>query len=103
MATRLGRYFRAKRLKRGLTAEALAVRLGYRNVRKGARRILRFERDDWCSDGFLVRVTDILSIDYHTVIDLIIRRAASSPEAPVRKDKPLSGQLCFLQDRPRPH
>src|SRR5437764_904655 len=97
MANRLAWYFRAKRQRQGLTVEALAAKLGYRNIRKGCRRILRFEQEGQCSDNFLVNLTDALGIDCHTVLDLSIRDATSSPEVTFWQDKLVSGQFCFRQ------
>ena len=42
MTSRLAWYFQAKRIAQGLSTETLARQVGYRNVRKGVRRILRF-------------------------------------------------------------
>jgi transcriptional regulator with XRE-family HTH domain len=74
--TRLGWYCRAKRRARGLTAEALAVQLGYRNVRKGVRRILRLENCGQFRDNMLVNLTDALGVSYATILDLVERDAA---------------------------
>jgi transcriptional regulator with XRE-family HTH domain len=71
MKSRLAWYLRAKRRAKGLTIEALAMRLGYRNVRKGAHRILRFEHDGRCSHGLLVNLVDGLGLSYETVLDLV--------------------------------
>ena len=102
MSTRLGWYFRAKRLKQGLTPEALAGCLGYRNIRKGARRILRFEREGRCSDNFLVRMTEALGISCDTVLDLITRYGVSWPEATFWIDRLVTGQFCCSRQAQRP-
>jgi transcriptional regulator with XRE-family HTH domain len=80
MTSRLGWYFRAKRLRLGLTAEALAVRVGYKSVKKGVRRILRLERDGHGSDTLIANLAEALGIDFSTVLDLQERDAdPSSP------------------------
>ena len=73
MFTRLGWYFRAKRQCRGLTLSALARLVGYRNVRKGVRRILRFELHGHCPDTLLVNLAETLGIHYHVLLDLMER------------------------------
>ena len=44
MRTELGDFLRRERLRRGFALQALARRLGYRNVNKGARRLEALER-----------------------------------------------------------
>ena len=73
MRSRVGWYVAAKRRAQGLTVEALAVRLGYRNLRKGTRRVLRVEHDGVCSDALLVNLAEALGLSYGTVLDLIER------------------------------
>ena len=81
MKNRLGWYMRAKRLRLGLTAEALARQLGYRSMKKGVRRILRLERDGHGSDILIANVTEALGIAFSVVLKLQKRDAASSPLA----------------------
>ncbi len=97
MESRVGWYFRAKRLAQGLSVEAVAARLGYRNIRKGARRLLRFERDGRCSDEFLVRLTDALGVNVHVVLDLLTRDPGAYPQSGYWADRIVSGEFC----RPR--
>jgi transcriptional regulator with XRE-family HTH domain len=78
MTSRLGWYFRAKRLRLGLTAEVLAVRVGYKSVKKGVRRILRLERDGHGSDTLIANLAEALGIDFSTVLDLQERDADPS-------------------------
>ena len=75
MFTRLGWYiFCAKCQCRGLTLSALARLVVYRNVRKGVRRILRFELHGHCPDTLLVNLAETLGIHYHVVlVDLMER------------------------------
>lgn len=94
MRSRVGWFFRAKRLKQGMSVEALAGRLGYRNVRKGAHRLLRFERDGQCSDEFLVRLTDVLGLSAHVVLDLLTRNPGPWPEAAFWSDRLVTGEFC---------
>lgn len=94
MKSRVGWYFRAKRLKQGVSVEALAERLGYRNVRKGAHRLLRFERDGQCSDEFLVRLTDVLGLSAHVVLDLLTRDPSTCPQSGYWAERIVSGEFC---------
>lgn len=94
MKSRVSWYVRAKRLKQGLSIEALAVRLGYRNIRKGAHRLLRFERDGRCSDEFLVRLTDALGLSAHVVLDLLTRDPSTCPQSGYWAERMVSGEFC---------
>ncbi|HBI43344.1 MAG TPA: hypothetical protein DDY78_10885 [Planctomycetales bacterium] len=71
MNSRLGWYFRAKRLAQGVAVEDLAVRMGYRRVRKAVRRILRLELYGRCSDAMFINLADALGIRYDTILDLM--------------------------------
>lgn len=73
MTSRLGWYFKAKRLARGLSIETLAAFVGYRNLKKGTHRILRFEHDGQCPDTLLINLADALGINYHTILDIMDR------------------------------
>src|SRR5262249_8342313 len=75
MTNRLGWYFRAKRMARGLSVEALATTIGYRNLRKGAHRIIRFEHDGQCPHTLLVNLADALGISSPTILDILDRDA----------------------------
>jgi hypothetical protein len=77
MESRLGWYCRAKRRAQGFTVEALAVRLGYRNLRKGVHWILHFEHDGTGSENLLINVVDILGLNYCTIFKLIEQDARS--------------------------
>jgi transcriptional regulator with XRE-family HTH domain len=94
MKNRVGQFFRAKRLKQGISVEALAVRLGYRNIRKGTHRLLRFEQDGRCSDEFLVRLTDALGVSAHVVLDLLTRDPGPWPEGAFWSDRLVAGEFC---------
>ena len=71
MNSRLGWYFRAKRLAQGVAVEDLAFRLGYRRIRKAVRRILRLEHYGKCSDAMFIDLADALGIRYDTILDLM--------------------------------
>src|SRR5438309_1302660 len=94
MRSRLGWFFRAKRLAQGLSVEVVARRLGYRNTRKGVHRILRFERDGLCSDNFLVNLTDALGVSAHAVLDLLTRDPGPWPESAYWSERIVSGEFC---------
>lgn len=76
MQTLLGNMFENARRERGLSRQALAARLGYTNVNKGARRLERLERDGIEPDDFVVRVARVLGIDHKKVADLAARDEA---------------------------
>jgi transcriptional regulator with XRE-family HTH domain len=99
MASRLGWYYRQKRLRLGLTVETLAVRLGYRNVRKGVRRLLRFEHTGYAPDALLAKLADALGIDYGTTLDLM-ERDAQQPALAASRTAP--GTLSYSRTAPRP-
>jgi hypothetical protein len=73
MKSRVAWYVAAKRRASGMTVVDLAARLGYRNPRKGVRRLVRFEHDGQCSDTMLVRLADALCLDYSTMLELCER------------------------------
>ena len=80
MRSRVSCYVAAKRRAQGLSVEALAVRLGYRDLRKGIRRVLRVEHDGVCSDALLVNLAEALGLSYGTVLDLIERDATNNSQ-----------------------
>jgi transcriptional regulator with XRE-family HTH domain len=71
MANHLGSFFRTARLERGLSLEQLAGTLGYRNARKTARRIGRFECDGIIKEELLARLAEALGIGWETVEGLL--------------------------------
>jgi transcriptional regulator with XRE-family HTH domain len=71
MATHLSNYCRNRRIERGLTPGQLARLLGYRNVNKGIRRLLRFEREGSIKEDLLVRLAEALEIDLPIIEELI--------------------------------
>ena len=83
MKSRLGWYLGAKRRAHGLTVEALAVRLGYRDVKKGIQRIQCLEHHGRGPAGLLINLADTLGINYATILDLVERDAASGAQPAV--------------------
>lgn len=71
MLKHLADHFRAARLAKGLTLEALARQTGYGRVKKTARRIARFERDGGITEELLARIADALDIDLPTIEGLL--------------------------------
>lgn len=61
--THLGRLLERARRARGLTYPALAARLGYRNLPKGARRLAALEQTGEDAAGLLPALADALQID----------------------------------------
>lgn len=63
MATNyLGEWFWGIRGERGWSLAEVARRLGYRNVSKGANKVLRLEREGVADDGFILRLAAVLGI-----------------------------------------
>lgn len=65
--TDLGRFFPAARLDRQMTLMQLAGMTGYRNPKKAASRIARFEHDGTIDAELLARLADVLDIEYSAV------------------------------------
>jgi len=100
MSSRLGWYFRAKRLTHGLSVEALARLVGYRNLRKGSHRILRFEQDGQVPDTLIVNLADALGIRYPTIFDLMDRDDASPLRMPFAASRIACGGSGNPDERP---
>jgi transcriptional regulator with XRE-family HTH domain len=73
MSNHLGSYFRDQRIEQGLSLGQLARLVGYRNVSKGADKIVRLERQGQVTEELLARLAETLRIDLPTVEDLIDR------------------------------
>ncbi len=71
MANHLGNHFHEQRLGQGLTLGHLARLVGYRNISKGANKIVRFEREGEVTEILLTALTEALHIDQDTVRRLI--------------------------------
>jgi transcriptional regulator with XRE-family HTH domain len=71
MLKHLADHFRAARLAKGLTLEALARQTCYGRAKKTARRIARFERDGGITEELLARIADALDIDLPTIEELL--------------------------------
>lgn len=69
----LGRYFRSRRLERGLSLGGAARRLGYLNLNKGARRIQELEADGTCTADLLERLVRVFDVDRAVVQALLDR------------------------------
>ncbi len=67
---KLGDFLRAERLKRGLSLGQLARLAGYKNLSKGARRILALERTSMAKPDLLVNVAEALNLDWAIVEQL---------------------------------
>ena len=73
MRTELGELVRRARLHLQLTPQALARRLGYRNLNKGARRVERLERTGIEAPVFIEELVAALGCDQGQVADLTAR------------------------------
>lgn len=60
--TQLGRFFRSRRLERGLSLGALARAVGYRNVPRGCNRIQKFEGGGRVASDLLGKLCEALEI-----------------------------------------
>jgi hypothetical protein len=67
----LGNFFHDQRVNQCLSLGQLARMVGYRNVSKGANRIVRFEREGTVTEDLLAALADALGIDLQTVKGLI--------------------------------
>jgi transcriptional regulator with XRE-family HTH domain len=75
MTTHLAAYFHDRRNERGLTLAQLAMIVGYRNIRKGANKIARFERQGRVTEELLAMLAEALEIDFPTVEALVQKGA----------------------------
>lgn len=71
MTTHLARYVQRAREARGLSPQALAALLGYRNLDKGANRVLALEREGQGSKDFLALLVRALDLQQMTVDTLV--------------------------------
>jgi hypothetical protein len=67
MMSKLGDFLRAERFKQGLSLGQLARLVGYRNLNKGARRILALERTGTGKVDLVVNVAETLNLDWMAV------------------------------------
>jgi len=73
MTNYLGEFFRSRRVEWQLSLGQLARLAGYRNLNKGMRNILRFERDGTIRGDLLVALAEALDIDWPVVEELAER------------------------------
>jgi transcriptional regulator with XRE-family HTH domain len=85
MTSHLGTYFKAMRLARGLTLDGLARLTGYRDRRKVAGRIARFEQEGVVKDELLSRLAAALDVDYPTV-EALMAQANDQDTPPARSE-----------------
>ena len=71
MTTHLARYVQRAREAQGLSPQALAALLGYRNLDKGANRVLALEREGRGSRAFLALLVTALDLQQMTVDALV--------------------------------
>ncbi len=64
---RLRSHFKSTRLARNLSRGDLARLVGYKNISRGANRIVRFEREGIIDDELLIKIAKALKIDWATV------------------------------------
>jgi hypothetical protein len=67
---RLSSHFKAQRLARNLSPGELARLVGYKNIAKGANKVVRFERQGIIRDDLLIKIAKALAIDWATVEEL---------------------------------
>jgi hypothetical protein len=67
---RLSSHFKAQRLAKNLHPGDLARLVGYKNIAKGANRIVRFERQGIINDDLLIRTARALEVAWETVEEL---------------------------------
>jgi transcriptional regulator with XRE-family HTH domain len=90
MSTHLSRFFRQRREARKFSFGDLARRLGYRNVTKGANRIIKFERDGNIRPDLFRKLAEALEIS-----DDEIRRCVEADRAEWERwaDEPIEPHL----------
>jgi hypothetical protein len=77
MDTELGFYVRHERMRQGLTLQALARKVGYRNLDKGARRLERLERTGREEKDLVDRAIVALGLDAARAAELAARDDAA--------------------------
>lgn len=70
MPMRVASHFKAQRLAKNLSLGDVARLVGYKNIAKGANRIVRFEREGIIDDELLIKIAKTLAIDWATVEEL---------------------------------
>lgn len=60
----IGHYFQQVRESRGLSRDDVARQLGCSHLQKGVRRLAAFEATGTASDGFKVKLTEVLGLDW---------------------------------------
>jgi transcriptional regulator with XRE-family HTH domain len=78
----LGQLLRQARQGQGLGLEQVACRLGYRNVTKGVRKLKVIEATGTVSDDLLVKLAEVLGIDW-VVLEEVIDCLRQVSELPV--------------------
>ena len=76
MASKLARYIKQERIKQGLNYAELSRLIDYRNINKGMRRIVEFEREDKADPEILRKVVKVLNLDQGYVDKLILEDQA---------------------------
>jgi len=71
MPTNLGNYFRQQRIEQGVPLQELARKVGYKNVSKGANRIVAFEKAGMVKDELLINLAEVLGIDLPKIEELM--------------------------------
>ena len=67
---RLSSHFKSRRLARNLNPGEVARLVGYKNIAKGANRIVRFEREGIVKEDLLIKIAEVLEVDWATVEQL---------------------------------
>jgi hypothetical protein len=93
---RTGRYLAERRQARGFTRARLAAAVGYRNIGKGARRIVALERENAAVDDLVGRVVRALDLDPEHVRSLVEADRRDAVTAWERwADEPVEPELRF--------
>ncbi len=69
---RLGQLLRDSRLAQNLTLETVVIKLNYRNHQKGLRKLKSIEATGCVSDELLVRLAEVLDLDWCEIVDLLV-------------------------------
>ena len=71
MKTTLTKYIREQRIKQGLNYAEVSKKMGYKNLNKGMRRIIDFEREGIIHKEILEKIIDVLELDRTNINQLI--------------------------------
>jgi len=88
----LKRYVQAERVRQALTPQRVAATMGYRNINKGANKLLRFEESGFIDAEVFEKLIDALGLDpahIHDLTEIDRREEADAWEQWVNTPSPM--------------